>query len=204
MAKRTTVEVYDDIDNSPDASTLNFSIEGVFYEIDVSGPHRAEFFEGLKKFVDHATRKTHMVAVEKGSNVSSITARRPYGSGPAKKNTSDIRLWIRSQGENISDRGRIPIHWMNRYDEAKRNGTLDVRPTPRVTAAEMAEKQAVQEEARQAAQKAAETPVGDPEPIEVDETPAAKKTAAKKTAAPATDAKKSTPAKKASAKKVAA
>lgn len=42
--------------------------------------------------------------------------RQKYGTGPARNDTKHIREWLRSQGVEISDRGRIPTDLMNRYN----------------------------------------------------------------------------------------
>jgi hypothetical protein len=109
MAKRTTVVIHDDLDQSEGARTVKFGLDGKVYEIDLSPKHEEELRNALKKFLDAA------------SSVSGPAAatRRKYGTGPVRRDTKHIREWLRTEeGVEISDRGRIPIDLMNRYNAA--------------------------------------------------------------------------------------
>lgn len=44
--------------------------------------------------------------------------RREYSTGPATRDTNHVREWLRGQGVEISDRGRIPSVLMQRYEAA--------------------------------------------------------------------------------------
>jgi hypothetical protein len=46
------------------------------------------------------------------------SGRRKYGTGPVRRDTKHIREWLRGEGVEISDRGRIPTDLMNRYNAA--------------------------------------------------------------------------------------
>ncbi|GAA2034791.1 Lsr2 family protein [Catenulispora yoronensis] len=110
MAKRTTVVIHDDLDGSEGAGTVKFGLDGKSYEIDLSEGHEKELRKVLEKYVSAATLVT-------GQNAAS-SGRRKYGTGPARRDTKHIREWLRSQGVEISDRGRIPTEHMNRYNAA--------------------------------------------------------------------------------------
>jgi len=113
MAKRTTVVIHDDLDQSEGASTIKFGLDGKEYEIDLSEKHEKELRDALKKFLDAAT---------KVGSASSAPQRRKYGTGPARKDTSHIRKWLREEGIDISDRGRIPIDLMQQWQKYGANG----------------------------------------------------------------------------------
>jgi hypothetical protein len=49
---------------------------------------------------------------------AAATGRRKYGTGPVRRDTKHIREWLRSEGVEISDRGRIPTDLMKRYNAA--------------------------------------------------------------------------------------
>lgn len=110
MAKRTTVVIHDDLDGSEGAGTVKFGLDGKSYEIDLSEGHEKELRKALEKYVAAATLVT-------GQNTAT-SGRRKYGTGPARRDTKHIREWLRSQGVEISDRGRIPTDLMNRYNAA--------------------------------------------------------------------------------------
>ena len=110
MAKRTTVVIHDDLDGSEGASTVKFGLDGKSYEIDLSEAHEKELRKALEKYLEAATQVTVHGAAGGG--------RRKYGTGPARPNTKHIREWLRSQGVEISDRGRIPTDLLNRYKDA--------------------------------------------------------------------------------------
>jgi len=110
MAKRTTVVIHDDLDGSEGASTVKFGLDGKSYEIDLSEAHEKELRKALEKYLAAATAVTLHGAAASG--------RRKYGTGPARRDTKHIREWLRSQGVEISDRGRIPTDLMNRYNAA--------------------------------------------------------------------------------------
>ena len=110
MAKRTTVVIHDDLDGSEGASTVKFGLDGKSYEIDLSEAHEKELRKALEKYVGAATQVSAHNAAAGG--------RRKYGTGPVRRDTKHIREWLRSQGVEISDRGRIPTDLMNRYNAA--------------------------------------------------------------------------------------
>ena len=110
MAKRTIEVFHDDLDGSEGASTVKFGLDGKSYEIDLSESHEKELRKALEKYVSAATPVSTQGAAASG--------RRKYGTGPVRRDTKHIREWLRSQGVEISDRGRIPTDLMNRYNAA--------------------------------------------------------------------------------------
>src|SRR4051812_12572105 len=107
VAKRTTVIIHDDLDGTEGASTVKFGLDGKSYEIDLSEKNEKAFRKALAKFVEAA-------APVKAADVS----RRKYGSGPVRRDTKHVREWLRGQGVEISDRGRIPTDLMDKYNAA--------------------------------------------------------------------------------------
>ena len=108
MAKKTTVEVFDDLDGSKDATTVKFSLDGKQYEIDLSGKNEKQLRAALEKYVAAATPV----------RAATVAGRAKYGTGPARRDTKHIREWLRGQGVEISDRGRIPTDLMQQYEAA--------------------------------------------------------------------------------------
>ena len=111
MARKVQVILSDDLDDSISADeTVSFSLDGTTYEIDLSEAHEKELRKALEKYVGAATQVS--------AHNTASTGRRKYGTGPVRRDTKHIREWLRSEGVEISDRGRIPTDLMNRYNAA--------------------------------------------------------------------------------------
>lgn len=105
MAKRTSVELIDDIDGSAADETLTFSIDGVHYEIDLSSENAEKFRSEIGAWAEKATR----VDRKKALKVSSTQA---------SAENEKIRAWARENGYEIGDRGRIRAEIREAYAAA--------------------------------------------------------------------------------------
>src|SRR5512143_950605 len=56
MARRTMVELVDDLDGSPAVATVRFGYDGRDYEIELSEEHAQELDELLAPYLEHARR----------------------------------------------------------------------------------------------------------------------------------------------------
>ncbi|MDO4791982.1 MAG: Lsr2 family protein [Buchananella hordeovulneris] len=106
MAWKTKTERFmlDDIDGTAAVEEITFGIDGVAYEIHLNEEHAVELRAALEKFVAAARR--------------SGGRRRRRGGGAASQRTSDaaaIRVWARSRGIEVPDRGRIPADVREQY-----------------------------------------------------------------------------------------
>ncbi|MEY9911861.1 hypothetical protein ABIA35_008118 [Catenulispora sp. MAP12-49] len=111
MARKTTIEVFDDLDGSKDATTVKFSLDGKQYEIDLNGKNEKQLRAALEKYVAAATPVR--------ASASAIVAGRVKSKGTLlRRDTKHIRAWLRDQGVEISDRGRISTDLMQRYESA--------------------------------------------------------------------------------------
>ena len=101
MALITRVYMVDDLDGSEDdVSTVTFNLDGKNYEIDLSAANAEKLRGKLSKFTDAATKVTSKgSAARRGSKAA--TVRTPHDQ------TQAIRDWARSNGFQVSDRGRI-------------------------------------------------------------------------------------------------
>jgi hypothetical protein len=109
MATRTITEFIDDLTGQPgeDVKAVEFSIDGTSYTIDLAGDNAARFRDNLSPYIT-AGRKT----IGKASSVR-------LGAAPAKRDkaqTKAIRDWARTNGYQISDRGRIPTQVEHAYN----------------------------------------------------------------------------------------
>ena len=101
MALITRVYMVDDLDGSEDdVSTVTFNLDGKNYEIDLSAANAEKLRGKLSKFTDAATKVTSKgSAARRGSKAATVRAPRDQ--------TQAIRDWARSNGFEVSDRGRI-------------------------------------------------------------------------------------------------
>lgn len=92
MVQRTVIVRSDDIDGTPASRSIEFTIDGVSYTIDLSEEHAGEFDAALDPWIRHARRTS-----------------KPRGTqSPVAKGSNDaVRAWARANGHQISDRGRI-------------------------------------------------------------------------------------------------
>lgn len=111
MAQKTVVELVDDLDGGEADETVNFSLDGVEFTIDLSTENASRLRETLAEFVGHARRTD--------SPKSSRGAARKNGHG--KPDTQAIREWARSQGETVAERGRLSHDLVVRFQAAHGN-----------------------------------------------------------------------------------
>lgn len=107
MARKVQVILEDDIDGGEASRTVEFSFDGVRYEIDLNDDNAAALEKALEPYVQHARR----VGGRRGSGT-----RRSGGGNSARNN--EIRTWAREQGMEVSERGRIAASVVEAYDKA--------------------------------------------------------------------------------------
>lgn len=111
MAKKVQVLLVDDLDkSSPADETVSFSLDGVSYEIDLTTGNAAKLRDELAVWIGHAERT--------GGRKSSGRAPRASARGGSKTDLSAVREWARSNGHQVSDRGRISADVQAAYDKA--------------------------------------------------------------------------------------
>lgn len=110
MARRTIVALEDDLDGGPAEETVRFGVGGSEYEIDLSEKNAAKFRRQLAPFVEHARR-------------ASGQPRRPVRTAASRRRSRDIRAWARTQGIQLSERGRIPAGIAAQYEAEAGRGS---------------------------------------------------------------------------------
>jgi len=112
MAKKVTVTLVDDFDgDGPADETVEFSIDGASYEIDLSAKNAKKLREDLKQWIDAGRRV--------GGR------RRGRSGGPSRgrasidrEQSAAIREWARRSGHKVSTRGRIPAEIIDAFHAA--------------------------------------------------------------------------------------
>ena len=108
MAKQTTVTVTDDLDGSANAKEVTFSLDGESWTIDLSAKNRNALEKALKPYIAKATNRAAAVRYPPEE-----TAAR----GP-RRDLAEVREWAKSNGHQVSDRGRISATVQEAYDAA--------------------------------------------------------------------------------------
>ena len=115
MARQTTVTVTDDLDGSANAKEVTFGWDGNWWTIDLSAKNRGSLEKALKPYLAKATKQTGQGAGKKARRAGSPT-RPPRGTSRA--DLGDVRAWARSNGHQVSDRGRVSAAVQQAYDAA--------------------------------------------------------------------------------------
>jgi hypothetical protein len=121
MAQRTVVQLLDDLDQSEATETVEFGLDGVTYEIDLSEEHAAALRGALGDYIEHARRTGGRRRAGSGNP---RRGRRDRGNGTGggasvdREHNQAIREWARRQGMTVSGRGRIPREVTEAYRHA--------------------------------------------------------------------------------------
>ncbi len=111
MATITRTYQVDDLDGSEeDVRTVQLSLDGTNYEIDLSATNASRLRERLARYVEHGTRLTPQRTRQ---------AKRSSKPAPAGRDqTHAIREWARQNGFEVSERGRISKSIQEAFDAA--------------------------------------------------------------------------------------
>jgi hypothetical protein len=114
VAHKTVVQIVDDFDgkslDSANAETVRVTLEGASYELDLSHANAQKLRDDFGKWLDRGRRASRRSGAGAGRRRAE-TSRHP-------SQTQSIRRWARSNGLEISDRGRIPASIVDAYNSA--------------------------------------------------------------------------------------
>lgn len=114
MAQKVTVALIDDMDGSEASETLEFALDGVTYQIDLSSNNASKLRDGLASFVASARRSGGRKRVA-GGRPAGAAGKAPRPAAADREQNQAIREWARKQGMKVSDRGRIPAEVLDAY-----------------------------------------------------------------------------------------
>lgn len=105
MARKTSIELVDDVNGEEADQTVTFALDGVTYEIDLSDENAAKLREDFGPWSGSARR---------------VAGRRKRGTAPSarSKETAMIREWAKGNDFNVGERGRIPDEVREAYAAA--------------------------------------------------------------------------------------
>lgn len=114
MARTVHVQLVDDLSGQDADETLQFAVDGVSYEIDLTAEHAAELRAMLEKYVAPARR---LPGTPGRRGTRAVPTERAV---PAEREeTQKIRDWAKAHGYNPSSRGRISQEIKKAYDAAQ-------------------------------------------------------------------------------------
>lgn len=108
----TDVQLIDDIDGSPATTTIEFSVGGKNYIIDLSEQHADEFNKALAPYVEHARHARRAPTNRRKSRSSSEAAR------IKRQKNAEIRAWALENGVTVSKRGQLDQDTIAAYEAA--------------------------------------------------------------------------------------
>jgi hypothetical protein len=111
MAQKVLVEILDDIDGSPAAQTVQFGLDGVTYEIDLSDNNAVALRDELAPYIAAGRRiGGRKVRVATGQSTTTTSDR---------ERNQQIRAWANANGYEVSERGRLSSEVISAYEQAE-------------------------------------------------------------------------------------
>ncbi len=117
MVQRTIVQLVSDLSGDEmqagEGQTVEFSVDGTSYTIDLTDKEAAGFDKALAMYIQHATKTSGG-----GGGRQRSSSRRRAGSRRSKDELANIRAWAQANGHHVSERGRIKQDILDAYHAA--------------------------------------------------------------------------------------
>lgn len=110
--EHTSVELVDDINGSPATTTIEFSVGGKNYSIDLSEANAAAFNEALAPYIEHARHAPANKRKARKSRSSSEASR------TKRQKNAQIRAWALENGITVAKRGMLNQSVIDAYEAA--------------------------------------------------------------------------------------
>ncbi len=130
MAQKTVVTLVDDLtgEESEDITTVEFALDGVTYEIDLDEKNTAVLRDSLAQYVAAARRTggrraSGRPAGRRSGGAGTGTPRATSPGGYDRETSKQIREWARTEGFEVSDRGRVPNNVVEAWESRGKNGS---------------------------------------------------------------------------------
>ena len=114
MARRVITSLIDDLDGKKADRTVEFSLDGTNYTIDLSEANAGKLRKALDPFIAAGTR------VGRGSARAARHVSPSGRTASSRDENKAIRDWAQRNGHQISERGRIPQSVSDAYRAAHR------------------------------------------------------------------------------------
>jgi Lsr2 len=116
MARQVITTLIDDMDGKKADRTVEFSLDGTNYTIDLSDANAGKLRKALDPYIAAGTR----VGRASGRSVRHSRLGPPARSAGSRDENKLIRDWAGQNGHQISERGRIPRSVTSAYRAAHR------------------------------------------------------------------------------------
>lgn len=119
MARQTTVTLIDDLSGGTADESVEFSIGGHTYEIDLSARNASKLRTSLAPFIEKARKaRTGLTASpSRRSSAPRMTDNRTAAEKAADRERGQlIRTWAKDQGLKVADRGRMNVEIVQAFD----------------------------------------------------------------------------------------
>jgi hypothetical protein len=115
MAQKVQVVLTCDLDDEevPAAETVTFGFDGSTYAFELCEKHLGEFHDTIQQYIASAR-----LADGPRRRRATTTAGPSRRGTPNGVSSSDIRVWARENGYEVSERGRIPAEVRAAYEAA--------------------------------------------------------------------------------------
>jgi hypothetical protein len=119
MAKKVITQLIDDLTGEPveDGESIQFTWLGQPYEIDLGKDNADEFREIMDKYVEAAAELQPEPLVPAPRRTRSSSGSKG-GAGRSKEELAAIRAWLKENGHDVAERGRIKGELIELYDAA--------------------------------------------------------------------------------------
>jgi nucleoid-associated protein Lsr2 len=105
VVSKVITRIEDDLDGSEAAETVQFSVDGVEYEIDLSKANADKFRNSFGDYISHSRKVGGGRRGRKSASSDGVDIRA-------------VRKWAASNGIEVSTRGRVPADIIERYRAA--------------------------------------------------------------------------------------
>ncbi|HWH99552.1 MAG TPA: Lsr2 family protein [Propionibacteriaceae bacterium] len=117
VAQQVIMKYTDDLDGTEASGSVQFTLEGRSYEIDLSDENAAKLRDVFAPYVAVARRAG-------GRGRQAEASPRPRSrSARSREETQEIRNWLKANGYQVSDRGRISAEFMQAWETKIPAGT---------------------------------------------------------------------------------
>jgi hypothetical protein len=110
MAQKISTLLFDDLElrkknkEVPADETIEFSLDGRRYQIDLTSDNATKFRTRFTPYTDVATRLP-------------VNGAKPSRTVAKRQESADIRRWAKDMGIPVSERGRIPGEIVTQYEQ---------------------------------------------------------------------------------------
>lgn len=113
MAQHTTVRLVDDLDGSDATDTVEFGLDGKYFEIDLSEENAQRLRDALQAFIA-AARQVRISKPGRGPKRGAVAGGSTATTADREQNQA-MRRWAREHDIEVNERGRIPQRVQDAY-----------------------------------------------------------------------------------------